>query len=111
MAEVLPDDVLFRAGGATLLRYGVAGYRRGVRGWELGKETFTRADATTCATWEDRAGLVHTADANILRATWRDLDGDGILETPCLRQEGSRTNELTRSEDFSHGDWAKANVT
>jgi hypothetical protein len=102
MAEVLPNDILFRAGGATLVRYGVPGLKRATRGWELGKETFTRADASTCATSIDRLGQLRTWAANQLRLEFVDLDGDGVRETPGFVLEGSRTNLCLRSQDFAN---------
>ena len=57
--------------------------------------TFTRADATTCATYVDANGLVRTVPANVLR----DRHYVGGVRTTLL--EGARTNLCLRSQDFS----------
>lgn len=69
--------------------------------------TFTRADATTCATRIKRDGTIETVAANVLRIEWVDLDGDGVRETPGILLEGSRTNAFTFSEDFTNAVWTK----
>jgi len=73
--------------------------------------TFTRADATTCATRIKRDGTIETVAANVLRTEWVDLDGDGIRETPGLLLEGSRTNIALRSEEFDNATWTKSQTT
>src|SRR5690349_23739750 len=100
MAEVFPQNILLRVGGRTLMRHGVlavAGARRGLVDVPI---TFTRADATTCATYVDRDGILRVAAAGVPRIEWVDLDGDGIRETPGILLEGSRKNLPLRSEDF-----------
>jgi hypothetical protein len=69
--------------------------------------TFSRADATTCATRIKRDGTLETVAANVLRTEWVDLDGDGIRETPGNLLEGSRTNSLLRSEELDNAVWTK----
>src|SRR6267142_838763 len=76
-------------------------------GQNIPRATFTRADATTCATYIKNDGLVYTAAANVLRTEWVDLDGDGVRETPGLLLEGSRTNQFIRSEAIDDGAWTK----
>jgi hypothetical protein len=69
--------------------------------------TFTRADATTCATYFDKLGVMRTAAANVAR-----FDYDPVtLKNLGLLVEESRTNYITYSEDFTHANWTKANVT
>jgi len=100
MAEVFPKDILLRVGARTLQRHGVlavAGSRRGLVDVPI---TFSRADASTCATYIDRDGILRLAAANVPRIEWVDLDGDGIRETPGLLLEGSRTNLCLQSEAF-----------
>jgi len=107
MPEVFPKDVLLRVGGRALARHGVlavAGSRRGLVDVPY---TFARADATTCATYIDRDGIVRLAAANIPRIEWVDLDGDGIRETPGILLEGSRTNTSLRSEEIDNATWVK----
>jgi hypothetical protein len=108
MPEVLPRDVLLRVGGRTLARYGVSFVAGPGLGRAEAKETFARADGTTCATYIDRSGLVRRAAANVLRVEWVDLDGDGIRETPGLLLEGARTNLCLRSEELDNAAWANS---
>lgn len=91
---IAPSDVLFRAGGRTLARQGVPVRRLFLpaRGGEQMAEVFARADATTCATFLDRAGTARLASAGRLRCHWADVNADGIYETPALLSEGPRTN-------------------
>ena len=100
MAAVLPRDILFRAGGATLLRYGVPGLRKATRGWELGKEIFTRASTGVGV---DRLGVGRVFAADQLRTEWVDLDADGVRESLGFRLEGARTQLVTDPENF--GAW------
>jgi len=106
MAEVLPRDVLFRAGGACLDRYGVAVWRKDIPslGGEDGKEVFTRADATTCATYIDRDGTLRLAAAGKLRGDW----SSGSL---ALLTEPTRTNLALYARDLTNAAWVKSNVS
>src|SRR5258706_6552522 len=102
MSEVFPRNILLRAGGRTLPRHGVlavAGPRRGLVDMPI---TFPRADASTCATYIDRDGILRLAAANVLRTEWVDLDGDGVRETPGLLLEGSRIQLVTDHENFNN---------
>lgn len=102
MAEIFPKDVLLRVGGRTLARYGylaVAGARKGLVEVPI---TFSRADATTCATYIDRDGIPRVAAANVPRIEWIDLDGDGIFETPGILLEGSQVNLCDWSDALSN---------
>jgi len=66
--------------------------------------TFTRGST---ATYTDESGIIRTAAANEARF---DHDGDG--NSLGLLIEESRTNLLTRSEEFNDGAaWGKTNVT
>lgn len=100
MASVRESDILFRSGGAEVLRSGAAWRRQRVDGREVEAPTFARADATTCATYVDRGGLLRTAAAGKLRLSWVDADSDGVFETPVLLLEPSRANVCLQSEDF-----------
>lgn len=80
-------------------------------GQNIPRATFTRADATTCATYWTNAGVLSTAAANILRTEWVDLDGDGMRETPGISLEGSRTNIVLWNRDLTNAAWTKTNVT
>lgn len=103
MSEVFPKDVLLRVSPKMLERYQslcVAGAGRG-RATPL-PFTFSRADASTCASYIDRDGLVRVAAANKLRTQWEDLDGDGIRETPGILFEGERTNIIPWSDAISN---------
>lgn len=93
-------DVLLRVGGRTLLRHGVLA-SAGAGRVEVA-HTFARADASTCATYIDRSGLVRLAAANVPRIEWVDLDGDGVRETPGILLEGAGANRVTYSDDFSN---------
>lgn len=73
--------------------------------------TFARADASTCATYFDRDGILRTAAANLLRPEWVDLDGDGVRETMGFRLEGARTNVALWNRDLTNAAWTKTNIT
>jgi hypothetical protein len=61
--------------------------------------TFSRADATTCATYVDSNGVIQTAAANAPR-----FDHDPVtLQSLGLLTEESRTNFLTNSEHLDTG--------
>lgn len=112
MTAVRVPDVLLRISPKMLDRYQslcVAGAGRG-RVVPL-PYTFARADASTCATYIDRDGLVRKAAANVPRIEVVDLDGDGVRETPGLLLEGSRQNLLLRSEEIDNAAWSKTTVT
>src|SRR5258706_9408296 len=109
MADVRTQDILLRVGGLTLKRYNCVAVS-GASRLEV-PITFTRADATSCATEIDRDGLLHIAAANALRTEWVDLDGDGVRETPGMLLEGTRTNDWDRSEEMDHANWSKTAVT
>lgn len=101
MSAVRVPDVLLRVSPKNLERFqslAVAGAGRG-RERPL-PFTFARADASTCATYIDRDGVIRLAAANKLRIEWVDLDGDGVRETPGLLLEGSRVNSCLQSEAF-----------
>lgn len=111
MSEVFPRNILLRCGGRTLLRHGVlavAGARRGLVEVPI---TFTRADATTCATYIDRDGIVRLAAAGVPRIEWWDLDGDGIKEPYYLHEGSIRSNAWQFTEDLTNAIWAKTNGT
>ncbi len=69
--------------------------------------TFTRADATTCATYFDKLGVMRTAAANVPR-----FDYDPVtLKNLGLLVEESRTNLLTYSDQFDHTNWSKVRAS
>jgi hypothetical protein len=104
--------VLFRAGGECYERYGVMCHRTTsiAHGGEELQETFTRADAATCATYVDRDGYVRRALADVPRVSWYDGDGDGTREAHLLL-ESSRINSILRSEELSNASWTKSGAT
>lgn len=99
----LPADLLLVAGGEALERWGTF-VRRTIpayRGGEAWKETHTRADAATVATYLDRDGYVRRALANVLRPEY--VSGAGGY---CTLHEASRTNLITYSSAL--GSWTNA---
>lgn len=91
------------AGGVPKLALDFAGYRAALNGSAvplLTQLTATRADATTCATYTNAAGIIQLAPANVLR-----FDRSGA---PGMLGEGARTNLLLRSEEFDNASWSKA---
>ena len=114
MSVPQPKDILFRAGGITLERFGVPVWRRAPisRGGEEWKETLARADgATPVATLLGRDGLYHLVAQNTLRVEWvPNIDvGDGLgpRTRASLLLEGSRTNKLAQPLNFAA--WLTAN--
>lgn len=110
MAEVLPKDVLFRAGGATLKRLQTL-VSAGASRVEVA-HTFTRADATTCATSTDRDVILRGAVANALRLEWPSglVDATGnAIGGPLV--EGTRTSPLLWGRDMSNAAWTKTGTT
>ena len=61
--------------------------------------TFSRADATTCATYVDSNGVIQTAAANVPRFDHDPATGESL----GLLIEESRTNFLTNSEHLDTG--------
>jgi hypothetical protein len=100
MTAVTQNDILLRAGGSTLLRYGVPFLRYRRDGSEPEKYTFTRADSTTCATYVDADGYLRTAAAGKLRLQYTDTALVGSWGSPGFLLESSRTNLCLQSENF-----------
>jgi hypothetical protein len=71
--------------------------------------TFTRADATTCATYFDAGGVLRTAAANVPRFDHDPATG----ASRGLLIEEARTNLFQRSAEFDNAYWGKneASVT
>jgi hypothetical protein len=65
--------------------------------------TFTRPDATTCATYFGSNGRLSTAAANVARFNYSPTCG--------LLIEESRTNYLTQSRDITQAVWVKGGST
>lgn len=86
------DEILFDCAPS---KFGVPFKRWRTDGTEPEAGTFTRADAATCATRLDSAGLVRRAAAGKLRASY--VYGDSV---PGLLLEPARTNLCLQSEDF-----------
>lgn len=104
MAPVYPNDLRVYAGGKALAKYGVLVRRTAP--WEEAPLTLTRA---TVGYSVNRSGVVVPAAAGVARIEWLDLDDDGARDTPAYLPEPERTNIITRSEEFDHGDWANWN--
>lgn len=68
--------------------------------------TFTRSGAI--GSYRDIDGLQKQAAANVLRTTWRTVNG--VLR-PLTLLEVPRTNKLIRSEALDNAAWAKSEVT
>lgn len=79
-------------------------YRAGMPISRLGG-THTRADASTCATYVDSAGVVQTVAANVLR------DSHFVGGNRTVLLEGARTNKILRSEEFDDAAWTKSSLT
>lgn len=118
MAAVRVPDVLLRVSPKMLERYNalaVAGAGRG-RVTPL-PYTFTRADASTCATYINRDGLVRLAAANVLRADdWAPFYEQGLVDANGVglhgkRLGGARTNVVLHNRDLTNAAWVKTNVT
>ena len=100
MSNPTADDVLFRAGGVSLQKYGRPWTRAAYDRTEADAYTFTRADAATCATFVDSDLTLRTAAAGKLRGSWADSNADGTADVFGLLLESSRTNLCLQSEDF-----------
>lgn len=68
--------------------------------------TFSRADAATCATYEDACGLIQTVAANVFRDAYNDA---GVFLGK--RVEDARANRITYARDLSNAAWVKTNMT
>jgi hypothetical protein len=68
---------------------------------------FTRADATTCATFFDANGVLQTAAANVPRFDHDPATG----ASRGLLIEESRQNLLQRSEEFGNAYWTKTRAS
>lgn len=71
----------------------------------LGAATFTRADATTCATQNSAAGIISTVAANILR------DSHFTAGYRVILLEASIANQTRDSNGFSAARWSKNGCT
>src|SRR6266550_1934477 len=113
MATPTTSNILLALGGRTLTTLGTVPWRKGLatRGGEI-PYTFTRADATTCASYIDYDGVIRLAAANLLRTEWVDLDGDGIRESATTALETSpRTNVVLWNRDMTNAAWVKTTMT
>ena len=102
---ITPEQVLFRAAGRALSRFGTSSMRRHIpqRGGEDVIETLTRADT---GRYVDYNGTVQTAENNALRIEMVDLDGDGVRDIPAFSLEGARTNVCLEAERLDQNPWA-----
>lgn len=107
---VVRVPVLFRAGGACFERYGVMCHRTTsiAHGGEELIETFTRADASTVASYTDRDGLIKRALADVLRPEWISING--VLRAHTLHEK-SATNIVLWNRDLTNAAWVKTSVT
>ncbi|HEX7050170.1 MAG TPA: hypothetical protein VF188_08225 [Longimicrobiales bacterium] len=85
---IRPEDILFWAGGNVLARYGTLVRR--TRPDAPGID-FSRASGGTLV---GRTGTLREAGPDVPRIHWLDRDGDGAPETPVLRLEPQRTNQI-----------------
>jgi len=108
MSAPRDTDLLFRCGGATLLKYGVPWRRTRWDPLEAESPTFSRADAATCATYFGPDGLLRVALANRLRLDYGDPAFSGGA---ALLLEGARTNVCLQNRDLTNGAWTKVSVT
>ena len=83
---VRPDQLVYRAGGAALERYGTL--RKRTAGFEEVVETWARA--STAAEF-DRNGVLRLCQAAAVRVSFVDLDGDDVRETLAVPMEGALT--------------------
>lgn len=113
MSAIQPHDVLVYAGGDAWQRFGTFTRKtqRLARFGESQAEIFARADATTCATFLGRDGLVHFAQANVIRPHWIDTNGDGIPDTLTFLAEPQVTNRLLQSQAWATAPWGNNVVT
>lgn len=108
MADLFHRHIALRVGAAELARVGqVMG-----RGFDYGLQgivpfSFARADASTCATFLDRNGILRVAPAGKLRLCWLDLNADGVFETPVILLEDTGQNLFQRSEEHDNAAWSK----
>jgi len=108
MSPPQDDDILFRAGASTLLKYGVPWRRRRFDALEIEAPTFSRADAATCATYFAKDGLLRVATANRLRITYGD---PAASLGAALLLEGSRANACIRNRDLANAAWTKVSCS
>jgi hypothetical protein len=108
MSTPQDDDILFRAGATTLLKYGVPWRRRRWDALEAEGAAFTRADAATCATYFGPDGLLRVALANRLRLTYGD---PAASLGAALLLEGARTNVCLRNRDLANAAWTKVSCS
>lgn len=115
MADVEVRDILLRCGGRTLQRTGFLAAMGAGRGYVEVKETFTRADATTCRTFMDRdmgsGQFLRLAEANKVRIEYPTALS-GLVDAfgypycgPLL--EGTRKNIAHFTRDLTNAFWTK----
>ena len=83
---VRPDQLVYRAGGAALARFGTL--RKRTAGFEEVVETWARA--STAAEF-DRNGVLRLCQSGAVRVSFVDLDGDDVRETLAVPMEGALT--------------------
>jgi hypothetical protein len=84
--SVRGDQLVYRAGGAPLERFGTL--RKRTAGFEEVVETYARA--STAAVF-DRNGVLRLAEVDAVRVSFMDLDGDDVRETLAVPMEGALT--------------------
>lgn len=75
--------------------------------WGHGRAITSR---NSTARYRDNEGVLRSAGSGELRERHYVFDQNGVL-VPSTLLEAARTNELTRSEDLTHGDWTKNNTS
>lgn len=109
-----PSEILVRAGGRTLQRFGVLAIGGGSRRTlEEITEVFARADATKCATYLDRDGTMRMASANVPRIHYTgllDAKGEPIFG-PLIDNTVQNLIENSNYEADAVGSGARAGST
>lgn len=101
MSTPTRDEILFAAGGDVWTKYGT--FVRRTLPQEEASVTFSRASEGAVV---DRSLNLRMVESGAIRPTW--VDGQSEY---AVRLEAARTNQLTRTEDFSHSDWTATNLS
>lgn len=73
-------------------------------------QTFTRSGAV--GSYVDELGVLQSpVAADIIRTSWRDMDANGVMDTPLVLIEAASANLFTQSDDLTHSDWADVGLS